>query len=48
MGKWPLSSLPSLDKITQGEFSHFFEIPHDNVKILKQHREQLLTEIKLK
>ena len=36
MVKWPISSLPSMDKITQGEFYfHFFEIPLYNIKILK-------------
>ena len=36
-GQWPISSFP-MSKITQGEFYfHFFEIPLDNVKILKQH-----------
>ena len=38
MVKWPLSSLLSTDKITEDKFYfHFFEIPLDNIKILKQH-----------
>ena len=36
--KWLISSLPLMDKISQGGFYfHFFEIPFDNIKILKQH-----------
>ena len=36
--KWLISSLPLMDKISQGEFYfHLFEIPFDIIKILKQH-----------
>ena len=38
MVKWPISSLLSTDKITEDKFYfHFFEMPLDNIKILKQH-----------
>ena len=46
MVEWPVSSLPSMDKIMQGEFYfNFFEIPHNDIKILKKHRKKLLTDI---
>ena len=50
MVKWPISSLPSMDKITQGEFYfHFLKHPLITSKYLNNIvREKLLTDIMTK
>ena len=49
MVKLPISSLPSMDKIMQGEFYHFFKYPLITSKYLNNIvREKLLTDIMTK
>ena len=38
MVKYPIGNLPSMDKIAQdGFYFHFFEKPHNKVKMLNLH-----------